>query len=33
MYLSDLREYFKVELYFRVSNLELDGGVLKSQKN
>ena len=33
MYLSDLRVYFKVEVYFRVLNLKWDGGVLKSQKN
>ena len=31
MYLSDLRVYFKVELFH--SNLKYDGGVLKSQKN
>ena len=33
MYLSDLRVYFKVEEYFRVTwMVEEDGGVLKSQK-
>ena len=30
MYLSDLRVYFKVQVYFRVT--KYDGGVLKSQK-
>ena len=30
MYLSNLRVYFKVQVYFRVT--KYDGGVLKSQK-
>ena len=30
MYLSDLRVYFKVQVYLRVT--KKDGGVLKSQK-
>ena len=32
MYLSDLRVYFKEEVYFRIY-LKWYGGVLKSQKN
>ena len=32
MYLSDLRVYFKVEVYLQ-RNLKWDEGVLKSQKN
>ena len=33
MYLSDLRVYFKVEVYKFHSNLKWPGGVLKSQEN
>ena len=33
MYLSNLRVYFKVEVYFRVTwSTPVDRGVLKSQK-
>ena len=33
MYLSDLRVYFKVEVYKFHGNLKWAGGVLKSQEN
>ena len=33
MYLSDLRVYFKVEVYKFHSNLKWAGRVLKSQEN